>query len=221
MRTMHFLTDVYGPRLTGSPNLKAAQDWIVKETTVGAEERASRAVGVRASRLGERAAVGARDLAVQGFAGRRGAGVDAGHQRRGDRAGRCRSTVPSSADQGRADEVLRREPREGEGQDRDGRRAGRGAGHDPHRRRSAAKTTTCARSTTRSIPQQQNFGGGGPQARPESERRAGRAGRRAARSVPGQPPARSAASTTPAASTARSAPSTTAPSTSRRRCRRW
>ena len=33
MRTVHFLTDVYGPRLTGSPNLKAAQDWIVKETT--------------------------------------------------------------------------------------------------------------------------------------------------------------------------------------------
>ncbi|HWI20311.1 MAG TPA: M20/M25/M40 family metallo-hydrolase [Vicinamibacterales bacterium] len=33
MRTMHFLTDVYGPRLTGSPNLKAAQDWIVQETT--------------------------------------------------------------------------------------------------------------------------------------------------------------------------------------------
>jgi carboxypeptidase Q len=33
MRTMHFLTDVYGPRLTGSPNLKAAQDWLVAETT--------------------------------------------------------------------------------------------------------------------------------------------------------------------------------------------
>ena len=33
MRTLHFLTDVYGPRLTGSPNLKAAQDWIVKQTT--------------------------------------------------------------------------------------------------------------------------------------------------------------------------------------------
>jgi len=32
MRTLHFLTDVYGPRLTGSPNLKAAQDWVVKET---------------------------------------------------------------------------------------------------------------------------------------------------------------------------------------------
>ncbi len=33
MRTLHFLTDVYGPRLTGSPNLKGAQDWVVSETT--------------------------------------------------------------------------------------------------------------------------------------------------------------------------------------------
>ena len=33
LRTLHFLTDRYGPRLTGSPNLKAAQDWVVKETT--------------------------------------------------------------------------------------------------------------------------------------------------------------------------------------------
>ncbi len=31
MRTMHFLTDVYGPRLTGSPNLKAAGEWAVKQ----------------------------------------------------------------------------------------------------------------------------------------------------------------------------------------------
>lgn len=31
MRTMHFLTDVYGPRLTGSPNHKAAAEWAVKE----------------------------------------------------------------------------------------------------------------------------------------------------------------------------------------------
>src|SRR3954464_5085099 len=31
MRTLHFLTDVYGPRLTGSPNHKAAADWVVKE----------------------------------------------------------------------------------------------------------------------------------------------------------------------------------------------
>ena len=31
MRTLHFLTDVYGPRLTGSPNHKAAAEWVVKE----------------------------------------------------------------------------------------------------------------------------------------------------------------------------------------------
>src|SRR5688572_19681622 len=33
MRTMHYLTDVYGPRLTGSPNFKAAAEWTVKEMT--------------------------------------------------------------------------------------------------------------------------------------------------------------------------------------------
>ncbi|MCI0339120.1 MAG: M20/M25/M40 family metallo-hydrolase [Acidobacteria bacterium] len=31
MRTLHYFTDVYGPRLTGSPNLKAAGEWAVKE----------------------------------------------------------------------------------------------------------------------------------------------------------------------------------------------
>ena len=33
MRTLHFFTDVYGPRLTGSPNLKAAGNWAVAEMT--------------------------------------------------------------------------------------------------------------------------------------------------------------------------------------------
>ena len=33
MRTEHFLTDVYGPRLTGSPNHKAAAEWAVKQMT--------------------------------------------------------------------------------------------------------------------------------------------------------------------------------------------
>ncbi len=31
MHTMHFLTDIYGPRLTGSPNHKAAADWALKQ----------------------------------------------------------------------------------------------------------------------------------------------------------------------------------------------
>ncbi len=33
MRTLHVLTDVYGPRLTGSPNLKNAGEWVVKKMT--------------------------------------------------------------------------------------------------------------------------------------------------------------------------------------------
>lgn len=33
MRTMHFLADVYGPRLTGSPNHKNAAEWAVKQMT--------------------------------------------------------------------------------------------------------------------------------------------------------------------------------------------
>lgn len=31
MHTLHMLTDRFGPRLTGSPNLKGAQDWIVEQ----------------------------------------------------------------------------------------------------------------------------------------------------------------------------------------------
>ena len=31
LRTLHYLTDMYGPRLTGSPNLKAASEWAVQQ----------------------------------------------------------------------------------------------------------------------------------------------------------------------------------------------
>jgi hypothetical protein len=33
LNTVHMFTDVYGPRLTGSPNLKAAGDWAVQQLT--------------------------------------------------------------------------------------------------------------------------------------------------------------------------------------------
>ena len=33
MRTLQMLTDVYGPRLTGSPNLRRAQDWVLEQAT--------------------------------------------------------------------------------------------------------------------------------------------------------------------------------------------
>jgi carboxypeptidase Q len=34
MKTMHMFTDMYGPRLTGSPNHKAAAEWAVKQMSV-------------------------------------------------------------------------------------------------------------------------------------------------------------------------------------------
>lgn len=33
MKTMHMLADVYGPRLTGSPNHKQAAEWAIKQMT--------------------------------------------------------------------------------------------------------------------------------------------------------------------------------------------
>jgi len=33
LQTLHVLTDVYGPRLTGSPNLKAAGEWAIQQMT--------------------------------------------------------------------------------------------------------------------------------------------------------------------------------------------
>src|SRR4026207_2144230 len=42
MKTMHMFTDVYGPRLTGSPNHKAAAEWAVKQMTAGGLGKAHR-----------------------------------------------------------------------------------------------------------------------------------------------------------------------------------
>src|ERR1043165_6576736 len=40
MQTMHMFTDLYGPRLTGSPNHKADADWAVKQMTAWGLENA-------------------------------------------------------------------------------------------------------------------------------------------------------------------------------------
>ena len=40
MKTMHMFTDVHGPRLTGSPNHKAAAEWAVKQMTAWGLENA-------------------------------------------------------------------------------------------------------------------------------------------------------------------------------------
>ena len=82
MRTLQVLTDVYGPRLTGSPNLKAASEWVVKETTAWGLKNAHLEPWDfgHPGWLNERH-VGARRLAGQRRAGRRGAGLDAWHER--------------------------------------------------------------------------------------------------------------------------------------------
>jgi hypothetical protein len=41
MRTVSFFTDVYGPRLTGSPNHKAAAEWAAKQMTAWGMENAA------------------------------------------------------------------------------------------------------------------------------------------------------------------------------------
>ena len=98
MRTLHVLADVHGPRLTGSPNLRAAQDWVVQQAT---------AWGLKNAHLEEwdfghpgwlnEQHVGAPGRAGEGLAGRRSARVDAGHDRDGHRldgADRPRRPIP-------------------------------------------------------------------------------------------------------------------------------
>jgi carboxypeptidase Q len=41
LRTLHYLSDVYGPRLTGSPNHKAAADWTIRQMTTWGFENAA------------------------------------------------------------------------------------------------------------------------------------------------------------------------------------
>ena len=98
MRTMHYLTDVHGPRLTGSPNHENAAKWAVAEMERwGIDERQARAVGLFEGRqredsargLAERKSERPHPLAGQGQPGVRGAGVDAVDQGDGERSGRA------------------------------------------------------------------------------------------------------------------------------------
>src|ERR1044072_4939976 len=76
MRTLHVLTDEHGPRVTGSPRLKVAEDG-------GAAKRPPRAVELPSSRLDERAARRVHRLACQRHARCRSTRLDARDQRRG------------------------------------------------------------------------------------------------------------------------------------------
>ena len=148
LSTLHVLTDVYGPRLTGSPNLKQAGEWAVAaDDVVGLIEREAGAVGLRPSRLAERTLHGASGLAGEGCARRRSAGVDAVDERRRARrrvsAGAARSSLGRIARhvsrwrrrQGQRARGARRHASEGRRHlQPGGQAAGRGRGARPVRR---------------------------------------------------------------------------------------
>ena len=89
MWIIHEIADVYGPRVTGTPNLKAADDWAVKTmTSWGLVEHASGAVDFSAAErgnaragLGEHGAFGGGGYAVPWPTDGDAAGVDAKHER--------------------------------------------------------------------------------------------------------------------------------------------
>ena len=92
---MHYLTDVYGPRLTGSPNLKAAGEWAVKEMASWGFTN-GRLEPWDFGRPGwtNDVAIGAARLAGQRQARVRSARVDPGHRRHGQGEGRSTSSPP-------------------------------------------------------------------------------------------------------------------------------
>jgi hypothetical protein len=100
---------------------------------VGVEERASRTVGLRASRLAQRQDRRAPRLAGEGCARRRGARVDAGHVRH-DHGEHGAGRPAAHADPGRHGRLLRAAPRQPQGPRGDDRPAGAAGGLDPSAR---------------------------------------------------------------------------------------
>ena len=103
MRTLHVLTDVYGPRVTGSPNLKAAGEWAIKQMeSWGFTNGHLEPWDFGHPGWVERALLGPHRLAGQGSARGRSPRLDARHQRHGDGAGvsadRCRTADADGAD---------------------------------------------------------------------------------------------------------------------------
>jgi hypothetical protein len=101
MKTMHYLTDVYGPRLTGSPNHENAAKWAVQQMTSWGFKnghlepwdfsKVANSDTVREGWLNEKG-VRPHHLAGQGQPGVRSAGVDTVDQRHRHRPRRQRQS---------------------------------------------------------------------------------------------------------------------------------
>ena len=88
LQTLHMLTDVYGPRLTGSPNLKAAGEWAIQQMHAwGMKNGHLEPWDWGKPGMDERAAVRAHRFSCEGCARRGGSGVDARHEWGGARPG--------------------------------------------------------------------------------------------------------------------------------------
>ncbi len=195
MEIESYLTDVYGPRLTGSPNIKEAADWAQKTMKEwGLANVKTRNVAVR-PRLAEPALRRDGDDPARLSAHRLPESVDARHQRSRDRRSRdgCHHERQG----------FRHLPRQAARQVRAVGRDARGAAavrrHRPplHRCRTVRVVETAGRRwARRTRPRQRRSGlrspphavldrrrrGGGARLQPRRRRHAVRAGRRAARS---------------------------------------
>ena len=162
MRTLHFLADVYGPRLTGTPSLKAAGEWAIKTmeswgfTNGHLEPWDFGHPGWVNERFSAHIISPVKDQLTCEVAG-----VDAGHQRHRHR-GRVPDDSAGAADAAAAhrfldDAEVARSPARSCSSARPP-----SCRSTSTRRRSGATTSSCAVSTIRSIPNAGNFGRGGP-----------------------------------------------------------
>ena len=157
LQTLHVLTDVYGPRLTGSPNLKAAGEWAVQQmTSWGLKNGHLEPWEFGYSGMGERARSTAHIISpVKDALVGRSAGLDAGHDWRRARSGGA-DHAAGAADAGRSDLVPRDHQVHDQGQDRPRRTAPAGAGDvqpgaaSPRRRRRVHLLNTPPAQTARS-----------------------------------------------------------------------
>ena len=91
MKTLSYLSDVIGPRLTASPGMKRSNEWTRDQLTeVGTSECASRSVGTFRSRLDTQAILGAGLGAAKHSAHRLSESLVAGHGWTADRRGGLR-----------------------------------------------------------------------------------------------------------------------------------
>ena len=171
MRTLHMLADVYGPRVTGSPNLKAAGEWAIKQMQSWGfvnghlEPWDFGHPGWVNERFSAHIVAPVKDqLTCEVLAWTPGTDGTVTAQA-------YQLQMPRSADAGAADRVSGRRKGQGQGPDRAGRQAHDRAGQHQPAGQAASATIRCARSTIPNNPNAGQFGRGGRGGAATSRRR--------------------------------------------------